>query len=255
LEREGRRFLLCLVRRKHKNVKQFIRRALNWCGYDIRRLRFHRDLMDFIRDREITVVLDVGANIGQFGASLRAGGYRGKIVSYEPISAVFDILAVTAAADGNWDVNHFALGTKTEMASINVAVASEFSSLLPFSDAATRYDDNAASVHRETIEVKTLDEVYPHLPGNVLLKIDTQGYERQVLDGGRSVLPLMKGVQMELPIVHLYKGTWQFHEAIEYMADAGFVPAQIHPVNYHSADSLSLIEVDCLFRPRDGRLD
>ncbi len=236
-------------------MKQFIRRTLNWCGYDIRRLRFHRDLMDFIRDREITVVLDVGANVGQFGASLRALGYRGKIISYEPLSSVFGILAKTAATDGNWEVNHFALGARNERKSINVAAASEFSSLLPFSEAAIRHDDNAAAVSSETIEVRTLDDACPHLPGKALLKIDTQGFERQVLDGGRSVLPMMKGVQMELPIVHLYEGTWRFHEALEYMADAGFVPAQIHPVNYHSADSLSLIEVDCLFRPRDQRLD
>ena len=65
----------------------------------------------------------------------------------------------------------------------------------------------------------------------------------------------MKGVLMELPIIHLYEGTWRFHEAIAFMAAAGFVPAQIHPVSYHSADEASLVEVDCLFRRHDARLD
>jgi hypothetical protein len=69
------------------------------------------------------------------------------------------------------------------------------------------------------------------------------------------VLPRIKAVLMELPVIHLYKGTWQLHEAIAFMASLGFVPAQIHPVNYHSADAVSLVEVDCLFRARDAGLD
>jgi hypothetical protein len=93
------------------------------------------------------------------------------------------------------------------------------------------------------------------LSGNTLLKIDTQGYERQVLEGARNVLPMMTAVLLELPIVHLYEETWRFYEALEFMATAGFIPAQIHPVNYHSLDEVSLVEVDCLFRRRDARLD
>ena len=97
--------------------------------------------------------------------------------------------------------------------------------------------------------------VAANLSGNILLKIDTQGYEKQVLQGGRQTLSRMKGVLMELPIIQLYEGNWQFHEALEFMASAGIVPAQIHPVNYHSKDRVSVVEVDCLFRPRDRRLD
>lgn len=118
-----------------------------------------------------------------------------------------------------------------------------------------RYTDKAAVTRTEMIEVRQLDQVYPKVSGNTLLKIDTQGYERQVLEGARSLLPTLKGVLMELPIVHLYEGTWGFHDAIEFMTDAGFVLAQIDPVNFHSTDRVSVIEVDCLFRPRDPRVD
>jgi hypothetical protein len=58
------------------------------------------------------------------------------------------------------------------------------------------------------------------------------------------------GILLELPIVHVYQGEWQFHEAVKFMDDAGFVLAQIQPVNYHGADNVSVIELDCLFRPR-----
>jgi FkbM family methyltransferase len=236
-------------------VKQFIQRNLKRFGLEIHRAGIGRDLMDFIADRDIDVVLDVGANVGQFGESLRTKGYRGKIVSFEPIAAEYQTLAAKATADGNWDTNNFALGAKSESATINVADSSVFSSILPSTTAAVKFNATAAVSRTEMIQVRTLDDVCPNLSGNVLLKIDTQGYERQVLEGGRHMLPTVKGVLMELPIVHLYEGTWQFHEAVEFTAEIGFVPAQIHPVNYHSADTVSLVEVDCLFRPRDSRLD
>ncbi len=236
-------------------MKRLIRRTLKHFGFEIRRIETIQTLMGFIHERNIDVVLDVGANAGQFGTSLRAQGYRGKIVSYEPISTVYRTLAAATATDLQWDINNFALGSKTEFATINVSRSSEFSSILCSTSAAMKYDEAAAVTRTESIEVRKLDDVCSKPSGNILLKIDTQGYERQVLEGGRSLLPKLKGVLMELPIVHLYQGTWQFHEAIAFMADAGFVPAQIQPVNFHSTDRVSLIEVDCLFRPRDPRVD
>jgi FkbM family methyltransferase len=236
-------------------MKQFIQRNLKRFGLEIHQTGFRRDIMDFVTSRDINVVLDVGANIGQFGKMMRAKGYCGKIVSFEPISEVYQTLADKAMADGDWETNNFALGAETKQATINVAESSVFSSILPPSAAAYDFDDTAVVTRSETIEVRKLDDVLPVMAGNILLKIDTQGYERQVLEGGRQVLPMVKGVLMELPIIHLYEGTWRLHEAIEFMGDAGFVPAQIHPVNYHSADEVSLVEVDCLFRPRDSRLD
>jgi len=234
-------------------VKSILKTNLKRFGLQINRVE--PDLMDFVRDRSVDVVLDVGANVGQFGGLLRVKGYQGKIVSFEPIHAVYQELAVKAAEDGNWEANNFALGAKSENTVINVSHSSVFSSILPSTDAAARFDDQAAVSHTETIEVRKLDDVGLATSDAILLKIDTQGFEREVLEGGRHLLPRVKGVLMELPIVHLYERTWQFHEAVEFMSDAGFVPAQIHPVNYHSADQVSLVEVDCLFRPRDDRFD
>lgn len=231
-------------------MKDFVRAVLRRLGVDVRRTCNARDLMDFLKDRKVEVVLDVGANVGQFGASLRAKGYRGKIVSFEPVESVFQSLAKIATADGNWDANNFALGSASGEATINVAEFSVFSSILTSTQAATKFDSRAVVKHTETIEVRTLDEVARDLSRGILLKIDTQGFEKQVLEGGRQTLSRLKGIYMELPIIHLYEGNWQFHEAVGFMASIGFVPAQIHPVNYHSQDNVSLVEVDCLFRPR-----
>ena len=234
-------------------MKSLFRTGLKRSGVEIKRAE--PDLMDFVRDRSVDIVLDVGANVGQFGALLRVKGYRGRIVSFEPIHTVYQELADKAAADGNWEANNFALGAKSERTVINVSRSSVFSSILPSTDAAAQFDDEAVVSRTERIEVRKLDDITFAASDTILLKIDTQGFEREVLEGGRHLLPRVKGVLMELPIVHLYEHTWRFHEAVEYMADVGFVPAQIHPVNYHSADQVSLVEVDCLFRPRDSRFD
>jgi hypothetical protein len=62
------------------------------------------------------------------------------------------------------------------------------------------------------------------------------------------------GVQMELPIIHLYhQGTWRLHEAVAYMSERGFEISNILPVNYDSSDTVSLVEVDCVFCRRSSK--
>jgi FkbM family methyltransferase len=213
-----------------------------------------RDLVDFIDDRGIDVVIDVGANIGQFGRSLRESGYRGRIVSYEPIASAFQALSKAARGDSKWEVHNCGLGATKGVARLNVSELSVFSSILDSTKVASLHDKRIAVDHVEEIEIRTLDEVAAGIQGKILLKVDTQGYERQVIEGGRQTLPRLAGIMLELPIIHAYEGVWQFHEAIKFLDDAGFVPAQITPVGYHTVDKVSAVEFDCLFRPR-GQVD
>jgi FkbM family methyltransferase len=208
-----------------------------------------RDLIDFIEDRKIDVVIDVGANVGQFGRSLRDGGYKGRIVSFEPIESAFQELSKKAAADSNWQAHHCGLGATHGEAVIHVSELSVCSSILNLTSVASLHDSRVAVTRTEKIEIRTLDQVAANLSGSILLKIDTQGYEKQVMEGGPKTIARVKGILMELPVIHVYEGEWQFHEAAKYMADAGFVPAQIQPVNYHGMDNVSVVDVDCLFRP------
>ncbi len=211
-----------------------------------------RDLIDFIEDRAIALVVDVGANAGQFGLSLRHAGYRGKILSIEPSKAEFEVLSRKAKADGNWEALHCALGASSGTAELNVSQLSVFNSLLALSPAARLHDERMSVDHTEEIAVRTLDEIVAPLSGNMLLKIETQGYEKQVLEGGRRILSRMAGILLELPVIHTYEGEWEFHDALKYMADLGFVPAQMQPVGFHTVDRVSAVEFDCLFRPRSA---
>ncbi len=86
----------------------------------------------------------------------------------------------------------------------------------------------------------------------MFLKIDTQGYERPILDGAREVLSQVVGVQLELPLVHLYENTWSLGDALVYMGDAGFVLAQLTPVNCLREGPVSAIEINGVFRRRNA---
>jgi FkbM family methyltransferase len=222
-------------------------------GYDVRRIdaHFHKRPIDFIRSRNIDVVVDIGANVGQYAARLRSDGYTGWIVSAEPVGAVYEILAARAAGDRRWKTVNFAFGEKEEVAEINVSEASVFSSLRRQRPAAAAFNAESRVTHRERVQVARLDDFFSELPrGRAFLKIDTQGYEQQVLMGASRCLSQFLGVQTELPIIHLYEGTWQFHEAVAYMSEHGFEISNIVPVNYDPVDSMSLLEVDCIFRVR-----
>lgn len=231
-----------------------VRSAALRFGYDIRRVgkHFYRRPIDFIRSRNIDLVIDVGANIGQYGDELRENGYTGWIVSFEPISAAYQELSGRTKNDGRWTVLNMALGSDEGTASLNISESSVFSSFLPQLPAAVDFDPEAQVIRSESVMVARLDDILKDLPNSnaAFLKIDTQGFEQKVLLGATNCLSNFLRVQMELPIMHLYEGTWAFHEAVAYMIGRGFEISNLSPANYDHTDRASLVEVDCIFRRR-----
>ena len=115
-------------------LKHWARKQLWKLGYDV--VEYRPDLHPLARRRRlleragVDAVLDVGANIGQFAMELRADlGWRGRIVSFEPLAAAHAMLAARAAEDGRWDAHPYALGDRDGSARIGVAGNSYSSSL------------------------------------------------------------------------------------------------------------------------------
>jgi FkbM family methyltransferase len=228
--------------------------SLKKLGIDVRRSRKHPTLIDFIENRGVKVVYDVGANVGQFGSGLRRRGYSGKIFSFEPVKSAFDALKSVSATDGSWNVLQCAIGSETGEVWVNVSVNTQFSSIKSLSAKAASIDPDSGIVGREKVVCTTLDELAAS-QGPTLIKIDTQGFEREVLKGATRALSQAAGVFMELPIIDVYDGSWSFLEAIRTMDELGFVPCQIDPVNHHQADRMAAIEFDCLFRREADGID
>ncbi|MEJ0024234.1 MAG: FkbM family methyltransferase [Alphaproteobacteria bacterium] len=235
-------------------AEQGIDRALKQAARPLRKLgvevsRPRADLTDFLAYNRVDLVLDIGANTGQFGANLRIGGYKGDILSFEPSAKDFEALSRTAARDRGWRVVRKGLGQEAGSAEIAISELSVFNSIRTLSGDGLSFDSRSKVVRHEQIELTTLDAVLADCVGKrCFLKIDTQGFEEPILRGGAEYLTTVIGVQLELPVIHLYDNVWSMIEAMQFMAERGFVAAQFASVNYRKDDPTSGLEFDCLFR-------
>lgn len=202
---------------------------------------------------DINVVLDVGANKGQFAKRMRAAGYTGRIVSFEPLERFVDVLRKASADDPDWIVMPYALGAEDTETVINVAEG-PLSSLLPSSEFGKEWAPKLTRTHPETIQVRrldsVLDEAYSGLEApRTFLKLDTQGFDLEAFRGAGERIEEILGVQSEVAGVPIYDGMPRFVEAITEYEKAGFELAGMFPVTIHP-QTLRVIEFDAvLVRP------
>jgi FkbM family methyltransferase len=194
----------------------------------------------------VDLVIDVGANTGQYGRRLRNHGYKGQIVSLEPIRAAFEELSAAAGRDQKWLAIHTAAGAKRGEATINISAASETSSLLPMSTGAEAVI-GAEYVASERVRVDRLDALVSGLPAErPFLKIDVQGSERAVLEGATGILHRLVGLEMEISFTPLYERQTLWREDIDYLDSAGFRLVNLTP-GFRDRTSGELLQADGLF--------
>jgi FkbM family methyltransferase len=208
-----------------------------------------------LRSLGINLVLDVGANAGQFGAALREAGYAGRIVSFEPLDSARQLLLAASAADSAWEVaERAAIGGEDGEIEIHVSANSYSSSALDMLPAHLRSAPESRYVGSERVPLRRLDGIAgPYLrPDSVaLLKIDTQGYEDRVLDGAAGMLTRVAAVQLELSVVPLYAGQKLLPEMLERLRGLGFSLWALWPA-FVEPGSARLLQVDATFLRSSG---
>lgn len=192
-----------------------------------------RQLVTQLQSHEVDVVLDVGANSGQYATDLRSAGFGGRIVSFEPLSEPFSLLKSKAAGDPLWDCRNCALGDLDGTISINVAGEDgQSSSVLPMLKSHRDVLPAATYVGTEKAPMYRLDSVSPEVlrPGEVaFLKLDVQGFEKRVLAGGESTVNRCAGMQLELTLLPLYEGDMLVREALDLVYSMGFALTGLLP--------------------------
>ena len=163
-------------------------------------LSFLRRLLDQL---QVDCVVDVGANRGQFAGELRGIGYKGLLLSFEPIASEFSALEREFGDDPQWRGHQIALGSKPGSMSMNIPRLTVMSSLL-------ESEVTEPGMRSESVVVKRLDDVLPPLAekfgiSRVFLKMDTQGYDLEVFKGAFGCLGMIQGIQSELSVKPLYK--------------------------------------------------
>jgi FkbM family methyltransferase len=235
-------------------VEGRIRRVANRFGIDIHRHRPEVSkqgrLSTMLASHGIDLVLDVGANIGQFAQSLREAGYRGRLVSFEPLSIAHAQLLRVSRRDTEWEIApRAAIGDREGEIDIHIAGNSVSSSALGMLDSHTKAAPDSIYVGSERVRLSRLDTLahdYVHPKAIPFLKIDAQGYEDRVLDGATELLSRIRGLQLELSFVPLYAGQQLFDALSEPLRSLGFSIWAIWP-GFCDPRSGRMLQVDAIF--------
>ena len=248
-------------------IRDFLSRQVQKTGYHVLsewRLKhwpFAEHLRRIFRQYSIDVVLDVGANRGQYRDFLRQQvGYRGKILSFEPNPALTAELQRSASTDPQWTIYPYALGRVSGMQDFKVMASDQWSSFLSPDDSheSSRVKEATAISEIVPVRVATLEEIWPVLwqdfnPSNPYLKLDTQGFDLDVLAGAGTVIRRVRAGQSEVYFRSLYHGAPTANEAIATIQQLGF---EITGFYTNTAErSLAIRDADCVFvRPttQDG---
>jgi FkbM family methyltransferase len=218
-------------------LRRGIQRAVHRAGVDIKRrgpqVQFELRRAQLLAEGGFGVVVDVGANHGDYGAQLRRCGYNRRIVSFEPLAEPFRRLQRRAIGDASWICHQMALGTEPATLKLNIAAnGGASSSFLDMSSGLHAMDASVRYVGSQDVLVSTLDDIADDVIGpndRVWLKIDVQGYELQVLDGGRQALGKADGIEIEMSLVALYDGQPLMRDVLDVLQTYGFELVDLAP--------------------------
>ena len=237
-------------------IRKLLKAGLRHFGYDITEYPI-RDwywlragLSEIFTALQINCVIDVGANQGQYGDFLRQIGYKGRIVSFEPVPTTFKLLAERSRNDEAWHVHNVALGAVNQTLDMNIMDHSVFNSLLSLNSYGSKQFAKEAGVTRtERVNVVQLDSIMDEIKvgiedPRVYLKMDTQGYDLQVLKGASGSLPLVLGLQSEIALRPIYEKMPDYLTSLAKLNALGFAVTSIVPVTRD--ENMRVIEFDCL---------
>jgi FkbM family methyltransferase len=198
------------------------------------------------RGRRFDCVVDVGANKGQFAAFARNCFPQCRIVSFEPLDRPARIYESLFHDDTRTRLVRAAVATERGSVLMHVTAKDDSSSPLAVGKLQTQA---FGSVVVDTIEVPCgplsdylLDD---DLGQENLLKVDTQGFELQVLRGADGLLDRFSAIYCELSFKELYVGQSLASEVIAHLFHRQFSLAGVY--NLTSDRNLGQLQADMLF--------
>jgi len=244
-----------LTSRWGRRAKEPVRRVLHRLGYELvpTKMAEHLFIRDLIARHRVDLLLDVGANEGQFALGMRRLGFEGEILSFEPMGEAFAALHRHVDADPKWQAHRLALGAKPADALLHVSANSVSSSLLSLEDLHVRAEPASREQRQETVRVSTLDIELDaqHPQARIWLKIDVQGYETAVLSGATNVLARCEVVQCELSFRPLYADQSDYLDVLDQLRASGFTPVEFIP-GFTDPVTGELLQADVVAARLDG---
>jgi FkbM family methyltransferase len=207
-------------------MKSLLKTILIPFGINLRRYDPTHDLGELLRLYSVETVFDIGANAGVSGRYFRNLGFKGSIVSFEPVERYYKMLAQQADADPLWTTENIALADAEGERTINVSGGhGGASSFLEKKGTMWECAPELEYVDRERVRISTVDrKALEHYPAGdrLFLKLDVQGYERKVLEGARETMPRIVGLRVELSVSSCYHEEPSMFEMLDYLYGLGF---------------------------------
>ena len=228
-----------------------LRKLINPFKIDLKKypavdLRRRKKLLDYHR---ITKILDIGANSGQYGLETIKIGFKGAIISFEPVKSVFNKLRKNAEKYPLWYTYNYGLGDKCETSEINISENTFSSSILEIMPNHVKSAPESKMIHKEEILIKKIDAIFNEVVEEgdiVLLKVDVQGFEKKVLEGAMDSLKRIKGIQIEMSIEELYRDEMLYIDMINFLNSLGFNLYSLEN-GFYNEETGKLLQVDGIF--------
>ena len=201
------------------------------------------------------MVLDVGANVGQFGIELRDLGYRGEIVSFEPLSSAFLELSQVVAADHAWTARQEALGDSDAITAINISANSVSSSLKPMRSEHLNAAPDSAFIGQEIVRFRKLNSIFDEIGAvgkNIFAELNTKEGNVRCLMARVTSLTRSISFTLSVPLSGSTRGTAFWKRILEYMRPREFVPVHVEQ-GFFDHETGRSYQVDLVFaRERHG---
>jgi len=193
-------------------------------------------------------ILDIGANVGVFTKTAHFVFPESDIHAFEPLGECYDELCRLKNQIANLTCHNIALGAESKETIIHHNAYHYSSSLLEMEDTHKEMFPFTSRETPETVRVEKLDSVLEatSIRRPILIKIDVQGFEKQVLEGARKTLEYIDYMICELSFVELYRGQPLFREMYHYLDELGFkFKGQVGELR--DPKSNQILQIDALF--------
>lgn len=232
-------------------INPLIKSILKKIGIQVKKFYFsdigRRILL--MKKNDINKIIDIGANIGQYALEIRKDGFKGEIISFEPLTSAFLKLKNYAKNDKKWQVHNCAIGDEDGSTFINIAGNSVSSSISNMQDIHLQIAPDSAYMGKEEISINKLDSLLGNLYNEgdrIMLKIDAQGFEKNIIDGAEKFLEKVILLQLEMSLVSMYKNEILFIDMIKYLKARNFELVSLEN-GFFDWQSGQLFQVDGVF--------
>ncbi|MFT6802525.1 MAG: FkbM family methyltransferase [Salibacteraceae bacterium] len=199
--------------------------------------------------KDLDLIIDVGANQGQFSIASSKCFPKADIYAFEPSKKTFNKLTKNTKEISNLHLFNCALGNSSGTITFFENDYSHASSILKISK--TQVDNQPATrnVTESTVDIKKLDEVDINFGTEnrlkVLLKLDVQGYEKNVLEGSLNILEKVDFILFESSFVQMYDNEPLFNELNDFLTNQNF--KFIKPLGFFKSKDGDILQMDALY--------